>query len=291
MAALNGWRRMRAYAFFQGLRYVLMVLFLIGLVAAGAEGVYLPLLVSGAELAVFGLLAGYTMLHFRPVFSRETIAWMNEHARFGLKSFLSGTMAELTSRIDVLMLGLLTTERTVGIYSMAALTAEGLAMLAFAVRDNVNPILTQYLSQGKRERLRELLRRGVRLFSVFMAAAGLAAAAVYPGFIRVLVGDPSFLESWQPFVVILVGLTLASGFLPFNMILVQAGRPALHTLLKAAILATAIALNAALIPLFHMMGAAAATSLLYVAAALYLVYALQRVLGLRVFQSEIGVRP
>ena len=55
--------------------------------------------------------------------------WLKRHIQFGARSVLGGVAVELNTRVDVLVLGLFTSEAQVGIYSFAAFFVEGFLQL------------------------------------------------------------------------------------------------------------------------------------------------------------------
>ena len=282
LGVLNGRRMMKLFAVCQATRYVLFIALLVCCVVWRAPGPMLPAIVSGAELALMLFLLACVLRLHRVVGPRRWAGWARRHLGFGARGFLSGTMTELNSRVDVLMLGLFTSDRAVGIYSMASLLVEGFAELTVVVRNNVNPLLTQYITQGRLDELQELVRRGVRIVYAVLAVLGALAVVLYPVVIRVLVGDEAFVAGWAPFAILMAGLVLCSGYLPFAMILVQGGFPGTHTLLRTAIVLTNGALNAALIPWLGLHGAALATAAALVLSAVYLKRLTRRTLGVRI---------
>ena len=282
LGILNGKRFMRAFAVAQAMRYILFIVFLVCCVLLGVPGPALPLIISAGEMLLLIFLLVYVMKFHRPIWFGQWSGWARRHIDFGTRGFLSGTMTEINSRVDVLMLGHFATDKDVGIYSMASLIVEGLAQLAVVVKHNVNPILTQMIAQGRIENLREIVRRGVRIFYAVMAVIGILAIVLYPLAIRLLMRDSSFMDSWAPFAILMGGLILCSGYLPFNMILVQAGYPGTHTVLMSAVVLTNIVLNALLIPWLGISGAALATAVSFVLSAVYLKGLVRRKIGVRI---------
>jgi len=270
MAVLNGHRNMRAYALSQIGRYTLMVLLLVFCVVRQAPSWLLPGIIGLPEIALCFALLIYTRRHYDPVISTRCMDWVKRHLAFGVWSLPSGAMAELNTRVDVLMLGYFCSDRLVGIYSMAAMIVEGLAQIPVAFRDNVNPILTRLFVEGRFAALERMVRQGCRLFMFGMTAVSVLAVGVYPILLGVLVGRTAFAGSWEVFAVLMIAFALSSGYVPFNMLLVQAGRPGLHTGLKTGIVLTNIVLNILLIPRFGVMGAAFATGGSFILAVAYL---------------------
>lgn len=277
MAALNGVRHMRAFALAQASRYLLVVIGLVVCVGTGVKGPYVTAAVSAAELLLCVSLALYLTRSFRPVGPSRWGEWTATHFRFGRRSFLSGSVAELNTRVDVLMLGLFLDEARVGIYSLASMVAEGIAMLGYAVRENVNPLLPAICEAEDWDELRRLAGRVVLRTYVGLALAGLVAIAGFP--VVVWIAGEGFSESWLVFSILVGGLVLSGGFLPFNMFLVQAGMPRAHTLLKVLVLASNVVLNLILIPPFGVWGAALATGASFLLAVVYLQLFAKRLCG------------
>ena len=147
---LNGMRHMRAYAIFQTLRFVLIVLMLYILIRFEQPTEYLPVSLTVAEAVLLIALMIYLNLRVFALWSRRpTRYWFKEHFRFGLRGCLSGALSEMNTRIDVLMLGyFLISDSVVGLYSFAAIPAEALGQLAMVVRRNVDPVLGACFAKG-----------------------------------------------------------------------------------------------------------------------------------------------
>jgi len=282
MGVLNGFREMKAYAFATGSRYILMVIMLIGCVLFKAPGYAITLAISWGEIILLFALLWTTRRLYRPVWITRWSGWGRRHFVFGAKSFLSGTLAELNTRVDVIMLGYFTTDRAVGIYSMAALIVEGFMQVLIVVRDNLNPLLTKYATQNRKEELKQMTRRGLIILYPAVTLLGLIAVLVYPYFIKFFVADQEFLIGWLPFGILMAGLVLASGYLPFNMFLVQAGFPGLHTFFEIMIVGSNIVLNALFIPRWGLYGAAAATALSFILSVAYLKLLVKKRLDLKI---------
>jgi len=96
-----------------------------------------------------------------------------------------------------------------------------------------------------------------------------------------LIGEPDFIAGAWPFAILMLGVILASPYLPFNQVLLMAALPGWHTGYTLATVAVSVAGNAVLIPLLGMRGAALAA-----AASLALSAQLLRVLA----RSRVGLR-
>ena len=282
MAVVNGYRHMPAYAFFQALRYVSLASLLVAAILIQLPGTKLPLIVSGAEILLLISLAIYTLRLYAPVAPSRWLDWARRHIVFGAKAFPAGALQESNTRVDVLMLGLFAGDRLVGIYSLAAMFAEGMAQLGVVLRTNLNPVIANMYFSGRKDELQGIIKRGIKMFYIAMAVVLLLACIGYPLFVRVFVGGGDFMASWPLFCILMLGLALSAGYSPFRMLLVQTGHPGIYTLMITAIVLSTIMLNGLLIPFWGMYGAAIATGISFILGALYLKFLAKRYLQMEI---------
>jgi O-antigen/teichoic acid export membrane protein len=265
---LTGLRHMRAYAVFQSLRFVLLFLAIAVLAALNRPGRELTMALTIAECALFVGLVGYIRLKvFAFRVGGEWRAWCAAHLGFGIRGFLSGVLHEINTRVDILLLGYFRDDVTVGIYSFAAILAEGAAQIPLAMRTNVDPIIGAHLARDERSEIEAFSRRVRRVFFPIMLGISIVAVGAYPLVLKVLGVATDFLSSWPVFAILMAGIALNAWVRPFMGILLQAGRPGAHTLVTAIVVLTNIALNLALIPMYGAAGSASATACAYVAEA------------------------
>ena len=279
--SLNALRRMRAYSAFFGARPVLIVASLTFLVLGGAPSWALCGSLGIAEAFLLVGLFPVVFSSFRGGAPSGCREWGGRLLGFGFKSVPGGLMAELNTRIDILVLGLLVSDTQVGIYSMAAMLVEGLYQLPYVFRLNVDPLITRLYASGRHGELVSMVRKGLCYSYPAMVALALAAVALYPLVAVTITGDAVFAAGTGPFAVLAVGLVVQGGFLPFSGILVQSGRPGSQTLLLMGIAAVNVLGNFALVPGFGLFGAAAATSLAAALGVPMLLWLVRRQLGIR----------
>ncbi len=283
--AVNGLRNMRAFAVFNAMRFFLILIAVLVLLYLDKPASALALCFTIAEVLLFVGLLVY--VHARLFVLRWPAALgkhIREHISFGIRGVFSGFIADLNTRVDVLMLGYFATDNIVGIYSMAAMLAEGFYQLPIAIQRNVNPIIGKCFAEDDRPRIEEVGHRIRRVLHPGMALLGLVAAAAYPLLISLFFPDKDFADSWPVFCILLVGVIIQSGFIPMGGILYQGGKPELHTLLMAIVIVGNAAMNAALIPLFGLTGAAVATGTAYILQAALLLAFAKRTFGVRLWR-------
>jgi stage V sporulation protein B len=281
LGVVNGLRRMRAFAIYTSLRYVLIA---VGLLLArwlglGAE--QLPGIWTFSEGVLLLVLLGELLVTVRLSRGAGWTLWARRHIAFGARGVAATFAGEFNSKIDVWLLGTAVSNAQVGIYALASALFEGVMQLAVALQNLVNPVLARQISSGAHGDAAEVVRRTRRWFVPALSGAALLGAVAYPVIIPPLIGDPDFIAGAWPFAILMLGVVLASPYLPFNQVLLMAALPGWHTGYTLATVVVSIAGNAVLIPLLGMRGAALAA-----AASLALSAQLLRVLA----RSRVGLR-
>jgi O-antigen/teichoic acid export membrane protein len=279
---LNGLQHMRAYAVFRALRFVFIPLAICGLVAVDAPDSSLALSLTLSEVSLFAGLVVYVYRRLIPIKrvaqARERF---REHLSFGLRGVLSGVLMELNTRVDVLMLGVFTSDAQVGIYSFAAMLAEGASQFPLAIRWNVDPIIGRHFAEAQPHKIAELSVSIRRTFYPIMAGVGVLGVLLYPVFLLIWLPNDHLTTSWAIFAIIMIGVIINAGYRPFTGLLMQGGRPEMHTLFIVGLVVSDAALNLVFIPLGGIYGAAFVTMLTYALEAVGLIIFARRLFGIR----------
>ncbi|MFN0243252.1 MAG: lipopolysaccharide biosynthesis protein [Planctomycetota bacterium] len=270
LAAVNGLQRMRAFAVYQALRYVLIFAGCLAAVLADLPGEELAIVFTISEGVLFVLLAVEVSRQLAWPFDAGWKSWCAEHVRYGAKSVLSGVLLELNTRVDVLMIGVYLSDTAVGIYAWAVQIADGVFQLLVVLQNVYNPILARHIAAGERAQLAVVVRRGKLWTYAGMVVAGAAAVALYPIALDILTGKPEFAASYPSFAWLMLGVVVASGYIPFAQTLLMAGFPGSHTLYMTLTVGTNVIGNALLIPRFGIAGAAIATAISFALSVVYL---------------------
>jgi len=264
LATVNGLSRMRAFAVYQALRYVLILAALGGFALLDTErehAAHLAGVFSFAEGGLFLVLALEVWLQVRGPLVRDWRERIGPHLRFGLRSVGSGVLLELNARVDVLMIGWLMLDSDVGVYTFAAMICEGIYQLLVVLQNLYNPVLAREIAAKRLEELHATIQRGKRRTYLGMLAAAGLALLLYPVALELLTDKPGFGESVVPFRWLLLGIVLCAGYIPFAQTLLMAGHPATHTLYMVLTVLFNVAGNAILIPQLGLAGAAISTSI------------------------------
>lgn len=282
MAILNGLRLMKIFAITQALRYILMVLFLGLAIILHFDGTKLSFIFSGTEICLFLILSVISFKLFHFVLPNAWGSWTRRHIIFGYKSLLGSILVDVNTRVDVLILGYFASDRVVGIYSFAAILAEGFIQLLVVLRLNINPILARLFATKKIAILKETIKRGVKLTYLWTTVLGGLAIIIYPFMINLLVPGKDFLSSWPIFIILMLGIIASSGYTPFQMLLAQAGFPGYYTNLILIIFTSNVVFNILLVPSLGMYGSALGTGISFLISVLGLKFLTKKALRINI---------
>ena len=279
LSLLNGLSRFRALSLLQSLR-VLVLLAAIAIIAWRA----VPPAIFGAAFTAAELVTaicafvalGHLVVPTRGAELRELV---RRHLSFGVRGFLGGLLLEAHLRIDILLLGVFASDRVVGLYSLAAVIAEGLYSVLHVLRTVINPTLVTMIRDSRVAEIQALVARVQRVVYPLAAAATICIGVLAPIAFGWMTDSDAYDDAATALTILAAGLAVYSGLLPFDSILLQAGRPGLHTTFIATQLVTNVTLNLALIPLAGIFGAAGATAASFTLSGLYLALFVRRALG------------
>ncbi|HEX2687296.1 MAG TPA: oligosaccharide flippase family protein [Kofleriaceae bacterium] len=271
LGVVNGLRRMRAFAIYVSLRYLLIAA---GLMIARIEHIssdHLAAIWTFTEGTLLVVLIGELIATVNLSRAAGWTVWMKQHLDYGMRGVVATLAYEINTKLDVWILGVLIADKAlVGVYALAAALNEGVMQLAVVVQNNVDPVIARLCAEGDTGELAAMQQRLRRWFVAALAGVCAMAAAGFPIVIPRLIGDPGFAAGALPFTILMAGIAIASPYLPFAHLLLMAKRPGWHTVL----LVTAIAVNAignlCLIPRLGLTGAATSIAGTVVVSALLL---------------------
>lgn len=267
---INGFNKMKAYAFFEAFRYFALLVGLCVVILMRIPGRKLTIILSFSEGLLLILMVSYSLRLFSFVSTARCFSWIKRHIIFGIKGLPGVVLPVINLRVDILMLGYFCSENIVGIYSFVAAIVQGIGYFPLVLRSNISPVFTKLSSQKKNENVEDIVRKGTRLLLPIMGLVGLAAIAAYPYVAEVILAKPEFVTGWLVFSILMTGVVIQGSYAPFSGLLVQSGRPGRQTLYILSIVITNILLNLYLIPQYGMLGAGIATSLSFVLSVVYL---------------------
>lgn len=278
---LNALNLIKTFAVFRSIRFLFIPIFIIVLILLGFEDAYIPLAFALAELVLFLILAPFIFLRFLNFSGMvNLLPLMGEHLQFGAKSVVSGTLIELSTRLDVLVLGYFASDRIVGIYSFSAILAEGASQISYAVRWSVDPLIGEYFANQQPERIQRAVDTIRKNFFPAFAAICLASMAIYPFIYWFFFPDDEPFMSAIIFAILMIGVLINSRYRPFTGLLLQGNLPGAYTQFMFTLVSIRFVISVILIPFFNVYGIAVATSVAYILEGLLLVWFVRRLLNI-----------
>lgn len=279
LSYLNGMRMMKIFAVYNSIRYVMWFLTVIIIINYQIQPSRISLVFSVSESILFIALLPYSVKFMNLLYFFKLRKWNEINFRYGFKSVMGTIFADISTRVDVLILGLYTSNYVVGIYSMASVVIDGFNQLSITFRTLVNPIITRSYFNDEKIVFREKIRKGKNLYYLFLIPLILVVIAIYPYAISYLNLNEEFKAAYIPLIIMMAGLLLSAGYQPFQMIFNQTGFPGFQSSFFGMILLSNGMLNFCLIPLFGITGASAATALSMVLVPFYINYLSRKSLG------------
>jgi O-antigen/teichoic acid export membrane protein len=181
-----------------------------------------------------------------------------EWLRVGIALLLLSGLAQVLSRSDVVMLGIMVSTEQAGVYAVAALLSQGVFLGLSAVNVFAAPTISALHAARRDDELRRFVRHCA--WASFGIAVPIGGVLVLAGpWILSLFGE-GFADGYWPLVVLCIGqfVNAASGSVGFLLTMTGHQNQAARIMAMTAV--ANLALNFALIPLLGMVGAAIATA-------------------------------
>ncbi|WP_070137801.1 oligosaccharide flippase family protein [Crocinitomix algicola] len=265
MAYLNGLRKMQAFAFFTFLRLLLMFLFaaLNCYVIEDSSG--LVSLFAFTEAILFVGLMIYSLKFFKIRFNNAVQSYIVKHFKFGKQAFLGNLLLDINTRVDVIMLGYLTNEGAVGVYSFVLAVSQGVLQIPVVFRNNINPVITKAaVLKNVSGKLGVILRENISKFYKVIGVIALTTIAFYPLGLLVLGIEENFNTYWLLYAIIVGGIVISAGYQPFTMLFNQMKKPKIQSKLFFYLFLINLVANYVFIGFLGVFGAALGTAISYI---------------------------
>jgi O-antigen/teichoic acid export membrane protein len=200
---------------------------------------------------------------------------LRAQVKYGVQGQLANMAALFNYRVDQFLVAAFVSTAGVGHYTVAVGLSESVWWISSAVSLVMLPRLTAMTEDAAQE-VTPLVCRNTFAISI-IAGAGLVA--VSPIAIKVLFGGEFYPDSFLPLVLLMPGIVAASATRVLGSYMFSQGRVIYNTYATVIALALDILLDLIFVPLFHVPGAAAMSSVAYVAALIATLYWYRQVSG------------
>lgn len=261
---LNGLSEMKAYAFLQSLRYIIIVITILLFGILRCDHMRLTLCFLGAEIVVFAVSVGY-LIHKKLFIKKISLKYVKEHAKFGTCILMSNMVTELNTKVDIICLGfILGDDYLIGIYSFAVLFADGFYQLFYVVRRSINPKITEYHVKGKLQEGIAAINANLKKYLRVLSPLALAALGVGYYILCCLLHQKEYLVGLQYLLIICTAIILSGRKIILGNIFAQTGFPTCESIVNTITVVSNFSLNIILIYIWGLSGAALATAVSYI---------------------------
>jgi O-antigen/teichoic acid export membrane protein len=257
------------------------------LVASVAPWLYATaaiVLAAAGELTVFRALLAWSLTHlawgiaaisvsaWQSGFGRPQLRLFRDALSLGIRAWVGSLSRFLNFRLDQVILGLIATQATLGVYAVAVNLSEVALYVPGAVVTAAVPAIARVRPESRPAKTLAIYRPILVVTAAIVVAGALIGTPLLP----VVFGE-DYSGSVTPYLWLLPG---ALGFVTlgvFGAALLSSSRPFLSSVGQLTALAVGVALDFALIPAFGASGAAAAASVAFCAGGAVAAVAFSRV--------------
>lgn len=189
---------------------------------------------------------------------RPSLALARRIYAFGLRGQVGSIMSLVNLRLDFMIVDLLAGPATLGIYAIASKFAELLRLLPTAFNWVLYPRFARQTAADARKRAAWLMPRAAAATALAAIPLALLARPVIPFFY-----GPAFIGAVVPGQLLLIGLSVEGAAGVVTAYLFGRGRPGLNSMATFGGVVVTIGLDLLLIPHYHLIGAAVASTAAY----------------------------
>ncbi|MBP9997259.1 MAG: oligosaccharide flippase family protein [Lachnospiraceae bacterium] len=257
---INGISEFKAYAIYQSLRYILLLVMLGIIIICDWGGEYTALVFPIEEMV---LLLVMLIKYSVPLkYDRE----VNKNVlTFGVKSLPSNMVSQITPKVDILSLSLMQIDAgLIGVYSLVTSFSDGFYQLYIVLRKKVNPSLSYNYSKNIGYNEGKDWKSIKMYVYALLPIGGACVIAVYIFLCKFILGDAY--SGGIPSICILIICAILNGkWIAYGNMFSQYGYPSIESIINVVTLLVNVLFNIALIWKIGVIGAAIATGISYFA--------------------------
>lgn len=264
LAFVNASDQMPKYYLLQSARYLLMFVFTLLCVFVYHNIYALSLIFVFSEIVLMIILIS---IHIKKNYWNYFIKSNQDNYNGGdhftshcLKSLPGGVIQELAVRVDIIMLTFMSTTKSVGYYSIAAMIAEGLNQILVIWRDSFSPLFVTLFNEHN-TKFESFILRILAQSAMGLTILLTTTYLLYKPVIGIVFGAEIVNFSIHTFGILAAGLLLGSPFTMLQLLPNQMGKPVVLSVITVFTVIVNVVCNYIFIPIYAGLGAAIATSL------------------------------
>ena len=275
---LSGLREMRYNAFLRILRASFAMIFIVALLMAGfgPEGA-----IIGTSLAIFAEVG--IGLFFVSKFTRFTLSEYKENTKtltsFGSRLVGANMIGQIYQYVDVMMIGYFLNATEVGYYSVAISFSRFFWLVPRALASVAYPAISEYWAKDNIQAISKLVDKSTKYTACVLVFGGMTIVFFAEDVITLLFTS-EFLPAVIPLGILTFGTVISGIFRSVGGIFAGIEKVELVLRISAIGAVMAVLLNMLLIPTLGLIGAALATTAVYILDATLTVYYLRKSISL-----------
>jgi O-antigen/teichoic acid export membrane protein len=251
----------------------------------GIEGVIIAYITSsfvGMLLSIFYARKSFSHWHkeIAPIYQYKKII------SFSFPALLIGFFSILIIKIDILILGYLSSAKEVGIYNIAAKIAYINNLIFISFNAIFSPIISELYTKNEHAKLNDLFKVQSRWILTVSLPIGLLLI-LFANPILNLIGQ-EFIIGSMCLIILSLSMILISFMASVEIMLVYSGKVYLNLLNSFAVCIISVILNFLLIPRFGIMGAAMATGISLTGISLVRLTQVTKIMRLNPLNKKMG---
>lgn len=210
---------------------------------------------TGYGSNILNIIRLHRLIHFRPLRELNILRHLQPMKSFFISSVSSG----MYTQVDIVALGILTSNSVLGVYQLVAKIKN---LLLMAINSFVNVMLPRlsFYAVNKHDEYRQLLVRNLNIVILF-SFAGISVTALNAEYVIDFLGGKQYSTAVIPLLCILPALLFVSINTVLSQFLISSGREKQYAKVNFAGLVSSILYSLILIPLLGAVGAALSCSL------------------------------
>lgn len=256
---LNGKEQYVKMAFVSPFRFIIFLITLFNIFDNGLDVQSLYNCFLYAEILIFFVVSFFVLKSLKLSFKREEfLKYLFIHLKYGRKAFATSFLSDLNLKIDIILIGILLGNESVGYYTFTSAIGEGFIALIAATRTISTPQFGNLISDKQRfiEFKKNIFKISYSLF--------IPIGIIILIFSKITSGYFIFFENlssngYFSLIIIVIGFSILSYCFAFEHILLQINRPEEHTKSLLLLFGSNLIFNIIFINLLGINGAALAT--------------------------------
>lgn len=276
LGILNGFRLMNNYAFINILQNILMIILSAIFVIIFKMGVYGAVLGFVIPTIIVGIISYIFIKNLFKISLNTFFSVLKNISIFGFYVSLGTVLSMFNSQINTMLVGYYLNLTDVGYFVVSITIVQGILLIPSSVQIIIGPIISSYFKNNDYINIKKVIKN--TMIKILLVTVIISSITIIFGtYIIKIFFSSDYLPAYLPLIILVIGYTIYAPIMSIGTLFANIGRVSVSFKINTINIIINILLNISLIPIFGIMGAALATSIAVVFAALlnlYIIYVL-----------------